>query len=394
MSGRLQSSSHADKLRLLNTTLEKQYTSQIAHLDRQRRIFLSQFFRDMRNVEEEYRRRRNAKLTDPIPKRLLGDEAKPNITDRREVLSVGRTTGSASPHERLRMRQRSSSEGDLAEQRFRHVYKDQSHLDSQAVAEAKHSLQPTSVSLGYPGRNMGRDSENGEVEGHSKVAFTDMNRSRRRKVHFEDQKQIDSDHSPAEAWSMTELTAADHESVEGIPAGNRILDSARALAVYRRLQRKVQDSLEHGNKSKHPEAAVESTMKLMKRRQQRKMREDDAEKRKGKQTYDKGRENLERAQKDNHFKTRNTHAWWNRQQRRSSSPSTRKEAYALPSLSTDHHEKGKAAKHLSLTDGSASNKLKSRAIIERETKLYFSKLEQTAENERVTKKINAYLKTY
>ncbi|XP_071506208.1 uncharacterized protein [Diadema antillarum] len=394
MSGRLQSSSHADKLRLLNTTLEKQYTSQIAHLDRQRRIFLSQFFRDMRNVEEDSRRRRNAKLTDPIPKRLLGDEAKSNITDRREVLSVGRTTASASPRDRLRMRQRSSSEGDLAERRFRHVYKDHSHLDSQDVTEARSSPQSTSVSLGYPGRNLGRDSESGEVEGHVEREFTDMNRSRRRKVHFEDQKQIESDHSPAEAWSMTELTAAGHESVEGIPAGNRILDSARALAVYRRLQRKVQDSLEHGNKSKHPEAAVESTMKLMKRRQQRKMREDDAEKRKGKPTYAKGRGNLERAQKDNNSKSSNTHAWWNRQQRRSSSPSNRKEAYALPSLSIDHHEKGTAAKHLSVTDGSASNKLKSRAIIERETKLYFSKLEQTVENERVTKKINAYLKTY
>lgn len=352
MAGRLQKSTKADKFRFLNIGLEKKYTSQIDDLDRKQMLALGQIFRETRKIEIELQQQRNARLTEPIPFHLRGEGRRLGGST---LTNIWRDSASPGADSHLGMR-RSASAGDL---------------------------------LGMSSGNMRARSQKPIANPSSNFNTV----SSKRKVRFEDDSEEQAKEEPTKQSSIATISPEKRTGDVNFSA-ERIFDSTRALAVYRRLQRKVQESLEHGNNSKNPEAAVESTMKLMKRRQQRKMRDEQAEaaKKGGKNlSSSSGPELRARGQvTESSTKTRGAQGWRTpRREQLDGARSTNKEAYRLPSFTFDDE-----SVHVNRSVDSGSNKLEGRKLMERETKLYLGKIQQTAENKRVTRKVDDYFAKY
>nr|XP_054752558.1 uncharacterized protein LOC129258293 [Lytechinus pictus] len=352
MAARLQKSTEAEKFRFLNIALEKKYTSQIDILTRQQKVSLSQIFRERRKIEVELEHQRNARLTDPIPFHLRGGGNRIGAP-----ISSNIRRNSASPESQPGMR-RSVSEGDLL------------GLPS-GISRAQTLIPPVGNTSS---RSLGVSSK--------------------RRVRFEDDP-VEKEKEETTQQRPNPMDSSGHRTADVILSPERLFDSTRALAVYRRLQRKVQDSLEHGNNSRNPEAAVESTMKLMKRRQQRKMREEQAEAAKngGKRPNSGPEQNAAGPdRKVTGSSTKKRSRGWRTPDRREhgGGRSTSREAYRLPSFTMDD-----GSLHLHKRTDDDFKKLEGRKMMERENdKVYFGKIKQAAENKRVTKKIDDYLAKY
>ncbi|XP_011668152.1 uncharacterized protein LOC105440090 [Strongylocentrotus purpuratus] len=352
MAGRLQKSTKADKFRFLNIGLEKKYASQIDDLDRKQMLALGQIFRETRKIEIELQQQRNARLTEPIPVHLRGEGRRLGGST---LTNIWRDSASPGADSHLGMR-RSASAGDLQ------------------------------------GMSPGNIRARGQIPTENLSRHFPNTASSKRKVRFEDDPEKTAKEEPIKQSSVATISPGERTGNVAFSA-ERIFDSTRALTVYRRLQRKVQESLEHGNNSKNPEAAVESTMKLMKRRQQRKMREEQAEaaKKGGKKFSSSSGPELRAREKvtDSLTKTGCAQGWRTPRREKDGVRSTNKEAYRLPSFTFDDE-----SVHVNRSVASGSNKLEGRKLMERETKLYLGKIQQTAENKRVTRKIDDYFAKY
>lgn len=352
MAARLQKSTEADKFRFFNIGLEKKYTSQIDDLNRKQMLALGQIFRETRKIEIELQHQRNARLTEPIPFHLRGEGRRVGGS---KLTNIWRDSASPGADSHLGMR-RSASAGDLL------------------------------------GMSSGNVRARAQIPTENPSSHFLNTVSSERKVRFEDDPEEQAKEEPTTQSSIATMSSGIRTGDVAFSA-ERIFDSTRALAVYRRLQRKVQESLEHGNNSKNPEAAVESTMKLMKRRQQRKMREEQSEaaKKGGKKLSSSSGPELRACGKvtESSTKTGCAQGWRTSRREQDGGRPTNKEAYRLPSFTFDDE-----SYHVNKSVDSGLNKSEGRKLMERETKLCLGKIQQTAENKRVTRKIDDYFAKY